>query len=368
MNAPALLVLVLRQPERIRRLPAGDWDILIRQARHANLLGRLEARLRNAGLVAEVPDYAQRHLRAGANLAARLHLSVRNEIAALQTALATTGVPLVLLKGAAYVAAGLPPAAGRIFSDVDILVPRTALGRVEGRLMQHGWITSPISAYDQHYYRRWMHELPPMQHVFRGSALDVHHTILPPTARYHPDPTRLFAEKVEVPGLPGVYTLSPVDLVLHAATHLFHEGEADNALRDLSDLDLLLRHWGGDPAADFWQRLIARAEQQQLTHPLWLALRFARQVFDCPVPAAVCAASARAAPGALRRRALDALYQRIFRPQHATCALPGARLARWSLYVRGHWLRMPLHLLGAHLLRKAFAPARTPPASRAQHN
>lgn len=354
----AILTEVLRQPERIRGLPAADWDVLIRQARHANMLGRLHARLATAGQTPEIPEDAARHLIAGAHLAARLHHSVRNEVIQIKAALDAANVPLVLLKGAAYVAATLPASEGRIFSDIDILVPRSALGAVEGRLMQHGWITPPISAYDQHYYRQWMHELPPMQHIFRGTALDVHHAILPPTARYHPDPRSLLAERVEVPGLPGVFTLSPADMVLHAATHLFHEGEADNALRDLSDLDLLLRHWGAGQPETFWSGLLARARQQQLTHQLWLAVHFVRRIFDCPVPPAAMQSLASFEPGTMHRKMLTVLYDRIFLPQHASCRQAGASVARTTLYVRGHWLRMPAHLLAAHLLRKAFAPSR----------
>lgn len=364
----AILIEVLRQPERVRGLLATDWDILIRQARHANMLGRLHARLVTAGFATEIPGNAARHLVAGAHLAARLHHSVRNEIIQIKAALDAAQVPLVLLKGAAYVAAALPASEGRIFSDIDILVPLSALGAVEGRLMQHGWITPPITAYDQHYYRRWMHELPPMQHVFRGTALDVHHAILPPTARYHPDPRSLLAERMEIPGLPGVFTLSPADMVLHAATHLFHEGEADNALRDLSDLDLLLRYWGAGQPEGLWTGLLERARQQQLTHQLWLAIHFARRVFDCPVPPSVAQALARFEPGAMRRQMLTALYDRIFLPQHSSCQRTGAGLARTALYVRGHWLRMPAHLLAAHLLRKALAPSRPIATPQADHH
>ena len=39
---------------------------------------------------------------------------------------------MVLLKGSAYAAAGLRLRAGRLFGDVDILVPEEALGEVEG--------------------------------------------------------------------------------------------------------------------------------------------------------------------------------------------------------------------------------------------
>ena len=36
-----LLVSALRQPDSVSTLSPGDWDLLIRQARHASLLGRL---------------------------------------------------------------------------------------------------------------------------------------------------------------------------------------------------------------------------------------------------------------------------------------------------------------------------------------
>jgi hypothetical protein len=42
------------------------------------------------------------------------------------------------------------------------------------------------------------------------------------------------------------------------------------------------------------------------------------------------------------------------RPNHPSCDGPWTPLARWLLYVRAHWLRMPLRLLLPHLLRKAW--------------
>ena len=39
---------------------------------------------------------------------------------------------------------------------------------------------------------------------------------------------------------------------------------------------------------------------------------------------------------------------------HPTCSSRVASIARWMLYVRAHYLRMPLHLLLPHLLRKAL--------------
>ena len=50
-------------------------------------------------------------------------------------ALAPLGCPVVLLKGTAYAAAGLLAGQGRSIGDLDILVPRAALDRVEAAVL-----------------------------------------------------------------------------------------------------------------------------------------------------------------------------------------------------------------------------------------
>lgn len=352
----ALLIDILLNPQGIRALDEAGWDLLVRQARHANLLGRLYQLLRDRQLLTETLPRARSHLKSAAVMADRQHLSVRHETRLLRDTLADVGLPLILLKGAAYVIAGLPAASGRVFADLDILVPKTRLSDAESALMQCGWTSATLDVYDQRYYRQWMHELPAMQHIHRGTALDVHHTILPPTSRLHPDPAALIADSQEVPGWSGVRTLSPGDMVLHSAAHLFHEGEPDNLLRDLSDLDLLMRHFAA-VTPDFWDHLVARAAQLGLTIPLRLALRFASQTLQTPVPAATLAAVRADKPQGL----LDFIYNRALRPQHASTADWATPASRRLLYVRAHWLRMPPHLLALHLAHKAFWPAPAAP-------
>ena len=149
--------------------------------------------LGEAGLLGDVPAAARVHFEAAQTLAQAQADAVRREIAYIDRALAPTGVPIVLLKGAAYLVAGLRAARGRIFSDIDILVPRSALAEVEAALMLEGWASAKTTAYDQRYYRRWMHELPPLRHINRQTLLDVHHAILPLTARLKPDSAKLLA-------------------------------------------------------------------------------------------------------------------------------------------------------------------------------
>lgn len=352
-----LLTEIMRTPERARGLSECEWDLLVRQARHANLLGRMHHLLDGALGADGVPERPARHLRSAATMAARQHLSVRHEVSLLRDSLVELGRPMVLLKGAAYVAGSLPAATGRVFADIDILLPHELLGQAESELMVHGWSAGSLDSYDQRYYRRWMHEIPPLQHMFRGTTLDVHHTLLPPTGRQRMDPALLLRASLEIPGLPGVHMLAPVDMVLHSAAHMFHEGESDNLLRDLSDIDLLLRHFGAEQ--DFWPRLADRADQLHLAQPLRLALRYSGEVMGTPVPEDCRRRLGAGRSLSWQNQALDFIYRRSLRPMHESCGDGWSRWCRRALYVRAHWLRMSPPLLAYHLAHKALWPART---------
>lgn len=353
-RAPPLLAQVLADPARLPGLSLAEWDLVVRQGRRADLLGRLWVLL--DGMRPQGGDGLSppaQHLLSAHRVAAKQAQVVRYEVAQLRQVLAAIGQPLILLKGAAYVVAELPPARGRIFSDIDILVPKRRLAEVEQAMISNEWESAHNDEYDQRYYREWMHELPPMRHMLRRTVLDIHHSILPETARLHPDPAKLLMEIQPVPGYEDIYTLSDVDMVLHSATHLFHEGELEHGLRDLVDLDALLRHFGVNNA--FWERLVERAVELELARPLHYALRYTVWMLNTPVPAFATKAAMVAGQSPLILRGLmDALFERALSPAHESCDDAFTPVARWLLYVRSHYLRMPFHLLIPHLIRKAF--------------
>jgi len=349
---PCLLTQVLVKPERCLELSLRDWDLVIRQARRALLLSRLASSV-NESIHGLIPDLVVPHLLASKCLADKqLHI-IKYEVDRIQEAFQSLDAPVVVLKGGAYVVSGLPPVHGRLFSDIDILVHKKSLDRVEEVMSSHGWMVTHVDAYDEHYYREWMHELPPMKHVRRGVVVDIHHTILPETACFHPDPKKLMADIQLVSGYENVYTLSDIDMVLHSATHLFFEGELEHGLRDLVDLDALLRHFSKDE--NFWDQLIERAAEMDLTRPLYYALRYSQQMLETPVPdVAMKASMTIGKPPAALSWLMDVLFDRALMPDHPSCDDAFTPLARWVLYIRSHYLRMPFHLLIPHLVRKAI--------------
>ena len=364
MISSPLVLQAFRQPEQLATLALSEWDLLLRQAVSANLSASLFGLLEENGLLGRIPPQAREHLEWAATLARRHNQAVQWEVRQIARALAETGVPIILLKGAAYAIAKLPPGRGRLFSDIDILVPKESLGEVEAALMMHGWAASHHDEYDQRYYREWMHELPPMQHIRRDTLIDVHHAILPETAAARPDPDKLRAAARPVDGHQGIKVFAPADMVLHSAVHLFYDGELDHGLRDLIDIHRLLLRFGAEPG--FWDSLPQRAVELELARPLFYALRYARELLHTPVPATAIAAIDVGRPNPLLLALMDWLFRRALLPTHASCADRFTGSARYLLYIRANWLRMPPLLLARHLFHKAFISPRTDKAAETE--
>ncbi|MDH4390634.1 MAG: nucleotidyltransferase family protein, partial [Aquabacterium sp.] len=335
-----------------RSIPLPDWETLLAQARVARLWPRLGERCAGAAH-ADLPPPVRQHLASGRQLGVAVRETMAAEVDRVADVLAGAGIRCVLLKGAAYLAADLPVARGRVFGDIDLLVPRADIGRAEQALLGGGWLCQGVDAYDMRYYRDWMHEIPPLTHVHRHSVLDLHHTITPPTSSFAVAGDRLLAHARCVDASRNLHVLQPVDQVLHSAVHLFSEGEFDHGLRDLLDLDDLLRDFAAqDPA--FWPQLLARAGELGLQRPLHHALQSLVAQFGRQWPQAHAGQIAALRPAAVPAALMAWLLRHALKPLHASCRTPGDGLARWLLYVRSHWLRMPVHLLLPHLLRKAW--------------
>jgi hypothetical protein len=272
--------------------------------------------------------------------AARTRVQALWEAEMARRALAPLGLPVVLLKGTAFHAAGLEAAEGRSVGDLDILVPRARIEEVEQALLVAGWERmKSAEGYDDFYYREWMHELPPLIHHERDRMIDVHHTILPLTARPKPDAAALIADSVVLAD--GLRVLAPEDMIVHAAAHLIADGDMAGGLRNLWDIDRLLREFARREG--FWPRLEERAKRHGLEGAVARAVRLAESLYGTPIP------------DSWRRRApLDPMFRRrlLARDGWGRRTRPATQ---FGFYLRGHWMRMPPLMLARHLWRKASA-------------
>ena len=354
-TAESPFAIALREPARVAAFDLESWNQVVRQARGCGLLAKLQARLDNSGFGDSVPDAVRTVMHDDAIRARRSQVEMRFEVNRLQRLGADLQLPIILLKGAAYLMANLPPAQGRFAADVDILVPLEELERVERALLNRGWISAKKGDYDQLYYRKWMHELPPLLHPERRTVIDLHHTILPLTSRVKPDAGALIADARSL-SEPGIMVLAPADMVVHSCLHLFHDGAFEGGLRDLIDLDELLRLFGREP--NFWEELYTRAALHGALRPAFYLVHFTTRLFETPVPQSFHEAVAASAPAPIVRRIMDRLVRCTVFPSANRRPDRYDRLAAWLLYCRSHALRMPPALLARHLSLKALRRAK----------
>jgi hypothetical protein len=349
MPIDRVLKTILIQPEPLTEVNEPQWDVLIHYAQRMGVLGRVQYRLAEGGFLNRVPPRPRLHLESARIVAENEHRIMGWEINRIARALQDRPFPVVLLKGAAYYITGMPVSNGRVSSDIDLLVHKNDLVAVERALIVHGWEHTKLDDYDQFYYRIWSHELPPLRHRKRGTVVDIHHTILPPTGRLHPDPKKLMAAAVAVDGS-SFRVLCPPDMVLHSAAHAFQDGDLKRGLKDIIDIDDLLRYFGVN--AGFWDDLIKRSEELNLNRPLYYALRYSRLVLNTPIPLPVMEQSRKFAPPWPVRQLMDELIAKVLSPRFR--GWPGMiySVAASTLYVRSHWLRMPPPLLARHLVHQ----------------
>ncbi len=327
-----LLCALLADPSKAATVSPAQWTAVLAIAHAERLAGSLAHRLAGLTLPATVHsvlDAARINAESG-------RVQALWEVEMARRALAPLAIPVVLLKGSAFVAAGYDAGRGRLIGDLDILVPRTALDAVEHVILSAGWEWVKPDPYDDTYYRRWMHELPPLIHTARDRMIDIHHTILPLTARPTPNADVLLDNAVALDN--GLCILSPTEIIVHAAAHLLADGELDGGLRNLWDIDRLLREFATD--AGFADRLAASAAQHQLSNAVNRSLRLANMLYDTPVP-----------PFSKRH-----LSDRLFIARLTARDGWGRntrRPLRFAFYLRSHLLRMPPLQLLRHLWIKA---------------
>lgn len=347
-----LLLSLLTRPDASLGWSEADWDLAVRAGRGAKLLGTLRVRLDSAGLLSRIPGPVAQMLEGEYRVALQRAAMANAELRGVSQALRDYDGPIVLLKGAAYSMLGLSAAHGRIFEDVDLMVPQSELQKVEDALIFAGWESETVDAYDQRYYREWSHELPPLRFPERPMQLDVHHTIVPVTARFRPDALRLFAMAQPIEGS-RYAVLHPAHRLLHAAAHVFADSDCVAKLRDLVDIDALARDWAEQSEA--WSTTFAEARRAGLERPLWYALTFCHAWLQTPIPEAALRELATFAPSAPTRWWMTALLRRTLAPSAPWRDRDPVRsLAGKLLGIRYLWLRMPPRLLAYHAMNKAL--------------
>jgi len=349
MDLNKILCQLFIEPTNGNQLGPKEWAVIILVLRQQQLLARFSYRWRNEGIFNLLPDYTKHHFRNAEILAEKQHRQVAFEATELIHFLSGLHITPIFLKGAAYALTNnLGLGLGRTFSDIDILVPKESIELVEQKLKIFGYFGEPLTSYDENYYRSWTHEVPPLRHHARGTIIDIHHNLIPPVSGRAPD-MKVFMRHI-VKTAEGFCTLDLSAMTLHSIIHLFINEDFKNAFRDLTDLHLLFEDFSDDD----WRKLVELSIETGFTLELILATRYCHLLLTTNIPSLVFNELEKYKPAKLRMLLLDFIFMRTLVPKHPLTGSPSQKVAVFFAFVRGHFLKMPFHILLGHLTMKSF--------------
>lgn len=335
------LAAVLKTPVICQDFNGHDWSQLISFGRSHGVLGRLYYLLESEGLIANIPQGPLNHLKSAFLFANQQQKNTIRELNEIAAAFKSRGLTPVILKGAAYLLSRKRCAEGRTFNDIDVLTYKDTLQSAEIALMVAGWIHKKEEEYDKEYYRNWTHEIQPMIHNNRLTVVDLHHNILPPTNKFSFDAKRL---KLKVNETKNLATLDDCDMFIHCALHLFTEGEFSKPLRDLTDLSMLLDDLDSNTTVDLiWARAVELGVQSFIALALTLALPLTNNKIVIPVSVKLTF---------IQRYLVLPCYRKVLLNNNVVTTTLSHKIASTFLYIRGHFVRMPIKILLPHLIKK----------------
>ena len=354
-----LVISTIIDPKIAATFSSQEWNLLLQQARSSRLQLRLLALLKAHDLIQHVPV---KILKAFENEKYRVNYlttQTHKEVELLNEVLREKNIVPIYLKGAAYVLSNLPVSAQRLYSDIDVLLDKQDIEDAEFLLKCEGFVSEKTNDYDQKYYRLYMHEIPALRHLDRGTVLDLHHNILPVCGE-HPvniDLIKQYTTSFTDARNNEYKVLQPHAMFLHASVHLFNESEFDKGLRDLHDLASMYSDFTSQDN-EFVEKVIDLAVQTELTKALYYSFQSIQHLLNISLSdsASQFVLNVR---GQIRFPALyDYIFERVLIPYHKSCDSPSVTLAKFLAYCRGHLLRMPLRLLIPHLTRKSWLRCR----------
>jgi hypothetical protein len=192
-----------------------------------------------------------------------------------------SGIPTLLLKGAALVAATEADAGVRQMADIDVLVPTN---QADAAIEVLGGVgLTPLFETPPWYVSQYAPQYVP-SFPFAGAdgrELDLHWHVLHASCQVNADDD--FWRAAIPVELRGVRTLAlcPTDALLHAILHGFEWSDAPT-VRWALDAAMII---AGSAGPIDYERLVVQARLRRVTAILRKGLEFLRAVADAPVPA-----------------------------------------------------------------------------------
>jgi hypothetical protein len=280
--------------EQLARVTAEQWCKVVELAQQHGVAPLLYHHLKSAGLIAKerstiLSAHSAENFAEGLTAANIMELKqaflenvARNmrfyqELKKLLRLFQEHDIKVIVLKGA-YLAQAVYDNIGlRIMGDIDLLVQKDNLLRVEQDMLALGYEPVDCNRVITQENIHFRYTLPR-----NGLNVEIHWALVASNLPFQIVTEVLWSRAqpvilAEVPAL----TLSPMDLLLHlclhTAKHIY-----DLRLRMFCDVGEVIQHFNAEID---WQEVGTRAEQWGITHAVYVILRLAQELLDVTVPA-----------------------------------------------------------------------------------
>ena len=276
-----------RESSAVCRQASSDWGEVVDAAVRHDLAPLLFKRLKESDARVCVPADAWERLRLAYFASARRNVQLYRELRTVLRCLRSSGIKVIVLKGACLAEAVYGDVALRPMCDNDIMVPRADLARAEAlmlgmggiHLKQHGQAAPGAQCGDGEPSNGETKHARPV--LIRDLAIELHWTIVAPTGPVRVVPASLWerARPALTAGV-EVLSLSPEDLLLHLCLHFCYQ-HGCVGLRHLCDIAETVHHFRDDLD---WPQVKQSAREWDASRYAGLSLRLAKDLLGAPVP------------------------------------------------------------------------------------
>jgi hypothetical protein len=262
---------------RLEMLSGSDWDVLIAESGRYGVAPFLYHHLRTFHSHMPIPANVMARLRHIYLQSAGRGMRLYHELGKVLGPLRHANIPVIVLKGAHLAQLVYGNIALRPMGDVDILVHKDDVMRVEAALLGMEFAPAEYNRVIAKDNCEFVYGLPN-----RKLFVEVHWKFLPSMYRFKIDIDELWerSRQVIIAGV-EVSVLCPEDLLLHlcmhtSAKHLFAMG-----LKPLYDLVETIRYYGKEID---WKQVQLRSQQWGGAKCVYLTFRLARELVEASVP------------------------------------------------------------------------------------
>jgi len=196
----------------------------------------------------------------------------------LLLALRQEKIDLIVLKGAALAETVYSHRALRPMNDIDLLVRKEQLSKVESKLLDMGYLFDGHGKTKEFYLEHRYHWVFAKR---SDISIEIHWHIKRPEGPFSIDIDG-FWERAQWTKIAGVdaLVLSPEDLVLHLCQHFWKHSLA-GGIRPLCDIAETTRYYGD--GID-WTKIANSSSEWGMNAGSYLVLSLARELLDAPIP------------------------------------------------------------------------------------